>query len=462
MPIQADMHSITIMRRKAAAALATHGVTLCAAATFVGCSISTVSRSIKRINETGNVSDYERSGRPALYSEELRLELIGFYCQTQPLPNSGRWTIRWAATHLEQHPETINATPSKSTIQRILKENNLKPHQSRYFLHITDPDFFPKMNHLIELYQNPPQNLFFFDECPGIQILKRLTPDIRTDETAKTLEEFEYIRNGTMNVLAFFNYADGKVYADCKADHKTDTFLEMFKKHVFHSLSGGSETETEKLHYVMDNLSTHRGYPFCEAVAELSGVTCPPQTELDSLVKRVKWLSSPDKKIVIHFTPYHGSWLNLVEFWFGIMNKKVLNGSYGSAEELKEGFDAFLEEWNVLLAHPFRWSYDGKGLQQKAVKRFTVMLEQSAHKLEVTTLTKQLRLMTNLFCHYFHEVSEEHWGSLFCALQHSKEILESNIENEDGPKKKENAQISLDALLFVLEEYIYQDMAEAV
>ena len=144
------------------------------------------------------------------------------------------------------------------------------------------------------------------------------------------------------------------------------------------------------------------------------------------------------------------------------MNKKVLNGSYGSAEELKEGFDAFLEEWNVLLAHPFRWSYDGKGLQQKAVKRFTVMLEKSAHKLEVTTLTKQLRLMTNLFCHYFNEVSEEHWGNLFSALQHSKEILENNIENEDGPKKKKNAQISIDALLFVLEEYIYQDMAEAV
>jgi transposase len=43
--------------------------------------------------------------------------------------------------------------------------------------------------------------------------------------------------------------------------------------------------------------------------------------------------------IIIHFTPYHGSWLNLVEFWFGIVNKKVLNESYGSAEKLKEGFD---------------------------------------------------------------------------------------------------------------------------
>lgn len=137
------------------------------------------------------------------------------------------------------------------------------------------------------------------------------------------------------------------------------------------------------------------------------------------------------------------------------------HSQYGTAEELKEGFDAFLEEWNVLLAHPFRWSYDGKGLQQKAVKRFTVMLNQAPHKLEVTTLVKQLRLMTNLFGHYFNEVPEENWGSLFSALQHSKEILESNIENEKGPKKKKNAELALDALLFALEEYIYQDMAEA-
>ena len=89
------------------------------------------------------------------------------------------------------------------------------------------------------------------------------------------------------------------------------------------------------------------------------------------------------------------------------------------------------------------------------------MLNQAAHKLEVSTLTKQLRLMTNLFGHYFNEVPEVNWGSLFSALQHSKEILESNIENEEGPKKKKNAQIALDVLLFGLEEYIYQDVAEA-
>ena len=404
MPVLNNMQPVSrTTRRQAAIVIASKGFSVSAVATLVGCCTATVARSIKRIRDTGDVVDLPRSGRPALYPETFKLELIGFYCQTQPFPNSGRWTIRWAAIYLAANPKIVNATPSKSTIHRILKENNLKPHQSRYFLHITDPEFFPKMDHLIKLYLNPPKNLFFFDECPGIQILKRLVPDLRTDETMKRLEEFEYIRNGTLDILAFFNYADGKVHAECHADHKTDTFLAIFERHV------SSYPTNEQLHYVMDNLSTHRGYPFCKAVAELSGVGCPPENELNNLEKRVKWLKSTDKRIVIHFTPYHGSWLNLVEFWFGIINKKVLNGSYGSAEELKESFDFFHEEWNSLLAHPFRWSYDGTGLHKKAVNRFIKMLKLAANKLEISSLTKQLRLMSNLFDNYFYEISRDHW-----------------------------------------------------
>ena len=198
--------------RQSAVVFTRKGFTISAVASIVGCSISTVSRSRQRMADTGNVVDLPRSGRPAIYSETLKLKLIGFYCQTQPFPNSGRWTLRWASIHLTKHPECINASPSKSTIHRVLKDNNLKPHQSRYFLHITDPNFFPKMEHLIKLYLNPPKNLFFFDECPGIQILKQLLPDLQTDNEKKRIEEFEYIRNGTTNVFAFFNYANGNVY----------------------------------------------------------------------------------------------------------------------------------------------------------------------------------------------------------------------------------------------------------
>jgi transposase len=442
--------------RKTAVVLANNVLSISASAALTGYSVSTVSRSLRRMKNTGDVSDLLRTGRPAVYSDTCKLKLTGFYCQSQPFANSGRWTLRWAAMHLAAHPEWTGVSPSKSTIHRILKKNNLKPHQSRYFLHITDPDFFPKMEHLIDLYLNPPPNLFFFDECPGIQILKRLLPDLQTDKMKKRLEEFEYIRNGTMNVLAFFNYTDGKVYAECQADHKTDTFLKIFKRHV------ALCAEKDQIHYVMDNLSTHRGYPFCKAVAELSGVTCPSVNKLDNLEKRVEWMMSTDKRIVIHFTPYHGSWLNLVEFWFGIMNKKVFNESYGLADELMKSFEAFLEEWNTIIAHPFRWSYTGKGLHEKAIKRFTDMLTQSANKLEISSFTKQLRLMNNLFEQYFSEVPMQYWERLLNVLRSQEVTLRNIIQCEKGPLKKTNAEDALNLFLLTIEDYLCGNLRKAV
>lgn len=154
----------------------------------------------------------------------------------------------------------------------------------------------------------------------------------------------------------------------------------------------------------------------------------------------------------------HG--LNLVEFWFGILNQKVLNESYGSAEELNESFVSFLEEWNTLLAHPFRWSYKGKGLHKKAVSRFTKMLKQAASKLGISSLTKQLQLMFNIFGQYISEISMDYWEKLFDALQAQEATLRNSIMNEGGPLKKENAENALNSLLSALENYIRQYPAE--
>ncbi len=271
----------------------------------------------------------------------------------------------------------------------------------------------------------------------------------------KRLEEFEYIRNGTMNVLAFYNHANGEVFAECQADHKTDTFLDIFRRHV------DSCPADEQIHYVMDNLSTHRGYPFCKVIAELSGISCPPEKELEKLEDRVKWLKSSNKRIIIHFTPYHGSWLNLVEYWFGIMNKKVLNESYGSVEELKKSFESFLEEWNTLHAHPFKWTYEGKGLHKKAVNRFTQILKQSANKLEISTLNKQLQLMYNLFNEYISEVPMEGWNELLDTLKSQEMTLRNIIKGEEGHKKKKNAENALNLLLATLEGYFLQNFQKA-
>ena len=426
------------MTREIAATFAKSGYTLKAAAYFAGCSVSTGRRGLKphlRIHDRTH-----QPGAPRIYREAFRLELMGFYCQHPP-SGCGRWTLRWAAKYLKTHPEKLGVSPSKSTIQRILKENRLKPHQSRYFLHITDPDFFPKMRHLLHLYHHPPSNLFFFDECPGIQVLKRLTPDLRTDTMRKRLEEFEYIRNGTLNLLAFLKFSDGKVFGECHADHKTPTFLSFFRRHV------ATCPEYEPLHYVMDNLSTHYTFPFCQLVAQLSGVVCPPQSDLHTPKQRRQWLRSAEKRIVIHFTPYHGSWLNLIEVWFGIMGAKVLGESYGSPHALKTAMLAYIKTWNDLFAHPFQWTYDGRGLHQKAVIRFTQMLELSADTLDTRLLTKQLLLMANLLRDYHSQIEDPVLNKFRQVFVSQYQTLLMLIEKEPGPVKKKHAETALASLL---------------
>ena len=437
--------------RQGMLALAEAGVADKAIGIFMDCSVYTVRRWIRRGAQTDDLRDLPRSGCPAVYAEEVALKVVAFYCQIRPLPGCGRWTLAWASAYLKAHPELIGVSPSKSTIHRILQNNRLKPHLSIYFLQITDPDFFPKMEHLLALYREPPSNLYFFDECPGIQILKRLTPDLQTNEMKRRLEEFEYIRNGTMDVFAFLNHADGKVYAECHSNHETSTFLDVFRRHVARVPTSGA------LHYVMDNLACHRGYPFCELIAELSHVECPSEQELNSVDKRVAWLQSQDKRIIIHYTPYHGSWLNMVEFWFGIMGRKVLGESFGDADALKAAFEAFVEEhWNGLLAHPFNWDYDGNGLHEKAVKRFTKLLANSAETFELRILVKMLALMTNLITDYFDEVPESTWDQLAATATLKDEVIANLIEKDDRAKCKVKAKKVLSAFRIAIHQYTGQ------
>jgi transposase len=427
-------------------ALTSAGLSVKAVSIVVECSVWTVRRWLRRSETTGELGDLPRLGRPVIYTEETKLRLIAFYCQTHPLPGCGRWSFRWAACHLLAEPNTVGVTPSKSTLHRILKSNHLKPHLSSYFLHITDPDFFPKMEHLLYLYQNPPAFLFFFDECPGIQILKRLVPDLQTDTMKQRLEEFEYIRNGTLDVFAFLHYADGNVALECHADHTTETFLDVFERHAKRL------PMTETIHYVMDNLSSHRSYPFCRLVAQLSGISCPSGKELNTQFKRMQWLQRDDKRIVIHFTPFHGSWLNLVEIWFGIMGSKVLTESFGSPEDLKVALESFADLWNRLLAHPFRWTYDGKALHDKAVKRFAQMLLSSPTQIDIRTLTKLLKLMTNMLEDYFSEVTAETWRLFTRSFASQYEDIETVIRQEPGPLRKKNAETALENLVLTFQK----------
>jgi transposase len=217
------------------------------------------------------------------------------------------------------------------------------------------------MEHITSLYLDPPPLLFCFDECTCIQALKRLSPDMPATHKQPVREDYDYRRNGTTELLAFLNPASGEIYGECAPNHDRHTLSRVFTAHV--------ETlpPDAVIHYVMDNLSPHYHDDFCQTVAELSGVSYAP---LKTGAERRQWLQSEDKRIVVHFIPFHASWLNMVEIWFGILKAKCLSYSHFlSVEQLCRDILAFIETWNQHYAHPFSWSYTGEGLHAKAVRR---------------------------------------------------------------------------------------------
>ena len=424
--------------------LSRNGVNAKVIAGFIQCNVEMVYRWRGRCD----IIDKTRCGRPLVYNQEIQLKIIAFYCQTTPLPGCGRWTLRWAEKHLPEN-SGLNGKPiSHSTIGRILNQHRLKPHLTKYLLQITDPDFFPKMERIISLYLNQPEYLFSFDECPGIQVLQRLAPRLQTEEMKKSLEEFEYIRNGTIDVFAFLRVKTGEIFAECKANHTTETLGVVFEAHL------KTLPEGEVIHYVMDNLASHASYAICKLVAKHSKINCPPEKELDSMLKRREWLQSENKRIIFHYTPFHGSWLNMVEIWFGILNQKCLKESYDSPESMYNAIYAFINEWNIYLAHPFKWSYDGEGLHQKVVLRFVRILENSTKKLDVKFMTKQFFLMRNLIKTYWDKVELGIWLKLDSAIATNVDQLKEIISTDNGPKRNKKAREALSALIYILRSYI--------
>jgi hypothetical protein len=118
------------------------------------------------------------------------------------------------------------------------------------------------------------------------------------------------------------------------------------------------------------------------------------------------------------------------------MGRKVLGESFGSPDAFKAALEAFVADWNTLLAHPFRWTYDGEGLHQKAVQRFTQMLRHPVADMELRILTKQLLLATNLLRDYLPQVSRATWAELDAALASQHDALTEHIQGEPGPKRK--------------------------
>jgi len=422
-----------VQLRASMAALSTEGIDQRAIAIFTETHQRTVHRWVCRVEECSPFTDLPRSGRPRSFSEAARLTTIAVYCQhAPPLPGVHMWSLRDAQRYFKEHPEILGGPISRATIHRVLLEHVLRPHRRKYYLQITDPDFFPKMEHIVELYLNPPQNLYCFDECTCIQALERLTPNLPAAAGQPVLQDFDYRRNGITDLMAFLNPATGKVYGECVPNHNRHTLCRVFTAHV------RTLPPDAVIHYITDNLTTHYHEDFCKTVAELSHVRYP---SMETGAQRRQWLQSEDKRIAVHFVPFHASWLNMVEIWFGILKSKCLKyGHFFAVEQLCQDILAFIETWNECFAHPFSWSYTGEGLHAKAVRRFCRLLAIQTNQMDCKFLKSQLLLMSNIAENYIQLIPSADWLQLLHLAAEKDNYITNIIETDTGPRRKKIAR----------------------
>lgn len=405
--------------------LCQHDIDSTQIARFLGCHVNTVRTWVSRFAHRQSIQDHARPGAKAVFSAETTHKIIAFFCQFETLPGYARWTFSTAHQYFKEHPDYLGSdvTISRASVHRLLSTHALRPHRYRYFLQLSDPDFFPKMEHIIEVYATVLKNLFCFDECTGLQALEGVAPPIPAGPHRPEYREVEYIRHGAVSVFSVLEVSTGQVFTEVIEDHTAATIIGVFKRHV------ATVSPTETLHYICDNYSSHSTIEVCEAVGRLCGIEVPT---LPAVEDRRQWLGSCGKRIVFHFLPFHGSWLNLIENWFGTMQKSCVNGrSVTSQQALAQDIGDFTQTWNCHYAHPFEWSYDGKDLREKTVRKFIRWLQEESSHMTGKFLGKQLALLSNLIQDDWDKVPRHDWDRLGRVFDAKHEYLGSIVDNID-------------------------------
>lgn len=293
-----------------------------------------VRRWLKRYGEAGfdGLEEKRRSGRPTEIEAHVWQKLATLVVQSPE--KFGLPLVRWSVRTLEDFIARRHGwRVSRASVSRFLRSMALKPHRVRYWLNPSDPDFDQKAAEICKLYVSPPARatVLSLDEKPGVQALRRTHRALPLRSGKPMRLEFEYERHGTRNIFAAFNIKTGRVVAWVTPDRSTPYVL-AFLDHLVRLHRRGP------LIIITDNISTRTG----------EEAAC--------------WLAR-HPRVRFVFTPTHGSWLNQVEIWFGILTRAALrHASFDGVAALTRAIYRFTRHWNDVIGHPFEWTYTGRVL----------------------------------------------------------------------------------------------------
>lgn len=277
-----------------------------------------------------------------LFPPELVIQIKALACElpaTHQVPLS-----RWSASELAREARRCGlvATISDSTVWRWLNEDAIRPWRYRSWIFPRDPEFATKAGRILDLYERVWEDralqddefVISADEKTSIQARRRRHSTYPAQPASPMKVEHEYRRCGAWAYLAALDVHRGKLFGRCERN----SGIAPFDRLVTQLMSRTPYSEARQVFWIVDNGSAHRG----------PRATTRLQQRYPNLV-------------LVH-SPVHASWLNQIEIYFSVLQRKALTpNDFPSLERLEEQVLAF-QRYYESIARPFEWKFTRRDL----------------------------------------------------------------------------------------------------